>query len=490
MSHTSDDKSIEEKGPNGGVVQQSAPFEIDPAVERRVVRKLDCTVLLAFAIIFGLNYLDKIGLSYAAIFGMKTDLNLVGQDYSWCSSVFYFGQLIAEFPVLYLLHKLPIRTFVAVSIMVWAVVVGCQAASQNFGGMMAVRFFLGFTEGAVAPAFVVMISFFYRKKEQPIRIATFVSFNALAQIVGALLLFGCGSIQGGAIEGWRISFLICAALTVVGGAFFFIIVPASPATAWFLKPEEREVAVQRVAQERASGAHKEFDWHQFRQTLIDPKFYLVFLWAFFVCITSVVVFGSIVINGFGFDSFKTLVVGLPGPAIQLATIWIGAIALIIFPNSRGWTQMALALVPLVGVAMMRGLPYSHKWALTGGYWLATCNSSVYVVNMSLIASNFKGHTRKSMVSIAYFIGYCVGCIAGPQLFLDTEKPLYRTAMNTIIAMYCCYLASMLIYQELCRYENRRRDRLAEQGVEEAKPKLAGAEDNVSDIDDLAFRYIM
>ncbi|GAA5836538.1 hypothetical protein JCM11251_007105 [Rhodosporidiobolus azoricus] len=66
---------------------------------------------------------------------------------------------------------------------------------------MAVRFCFGFTGGAVMPAFVVTISFFDRKKEQPIRIATFVSFNALAHIVGALLLYGCGSIKGGAIEG-------------------------------------------------------------------------------------------------------------------------------------------------------------------------------------------------------------------------------------------------------------------------------------------------
>jgi hypothetical protein len=61
---------------------------------------------------------------------------------------------------------------------------------------------------------------------------------------------------------------------------------------------------------------------QIRQTLLDIRFYLVFLWAFFVCITSVVTFGSIVINGFGFTPFKTLLVGLPGPAIQLVTIWV------------------------------------------------------------------------------------------------------------------------------------------------------------------------
>lgn len=31
--------------------------------------------------------------------------------------------------------------------------------------------------------------------------------------------------------------------------------------------------------------------------------------------------------------------------------------------------------------------------------MATANSSVFVINMSMIASNSKGHTRKSMMSI-------------------------------------------------------------------------------------------
>jgi len=96
-----------------------------------------------------------------------------------------------------------------------------------------------------------MSSIWWRKREQPIRLAVFVSFNALAQIVGALLLYGCGSISGAAIEGWRLSYIICAILTLVGGALFFIFVPKSPSTAWYLKPDEREVAVLRVASERA-----------------------------------------------------------------------------------------------------------------------------------------------------------------------------------------------------------------------------------------------
>ncbi len=85
---------------------------------------------------------------------------------------------------------------------------------------------------------------------------------------------------------------------------------------------------------------------------------------------------------------------------------------------------------------------------------------------------------------------CVGCICGPQIFLASESPLYPTAMGTIIGMYCAYLISMLAYRELCRRENCRRDRLAAEGVEAAQPKLAAKEDNTSDIDDLAFRYVL
>ena len=119
-----------------------------------------------------------------------------GQDYSWCALIFYVGQLIVEFPVLYLLLKLPIRTFVVILMLLWAGGAMCQAATQNFAGMMISRFLLGVTKGAVAPAFVVMVSFFYRKKEQPIQITAFVLANVIAQVIGALLLYGCGKIEG------------------------------------------------------------------------------------------------------------------------------------------------------------------------------------------------------------------------------------------------------------------------------------------------------
>lgn len=52
----------------------------------------------------------------------------------------------------------------------WGGVCMCLAAPKNFAGFAAVRFLLGFTEGAVSPAFVTITSIWYRKKEHPLRV--------------------------------------------------------------------------------------------------------------------------------------------------------------------------------------------------------------------------------------------------------------------------------------------------------------------------------
>ena len=48
---------------------------------------------------------DKTTLSYAAIFGIREDLKLKKTEYSWLSSIFYFGWLAWAFPANVLMQK-------------------------------------------------------------------------------------------------------------------------------------------------------------------------------------------------------------------------------------------------------------------------------------------------------------------------------------------------------------------------------------------------
>lgn len=122
-------------------------------------------------LVFFFQYLDKQSLSYASVVGLITDLNMTSSQYSWCSSIFYFGQLVSEYPFIYLMSRLPLTKFVAVTIIIWGGICMCLAGPKSFAGFAAVRFLLGFSEGAVSPAFISLTSIWYKKDEHARRTA-------------------------------------------------------------------------------------------------------------------------------------------------------------------------------------------------------------------------------------------------------------------------------------------------------------------------------
>lgn len=69
------------EGENGEVI------ELTPEDERKLLRKIDWNIMPMLCIVYCLNYLDKTTISYASIMGLKTDLKLVGQEYSWIGSM-------------------------------------------------------------------------------------------------------------------------------------------------------------------------------------------------------------------------------------------------------------------------------------------------------------------------------------------------------------------------------------------------------------------
>lgn len=67
--------------------------DIDPQEARRVLRKIDFHILPLLMGSYMLQYLDKSSINFASVYGLQKGTHLVGQDYSWLSSIFYFGKL-------------------------------------------------------------------------------------------------------------------------------------------------------------------------------------------------------------------------------------------------------------------------------------------------------------------------------------------------------------------------------------------------------------
>lgn len=98
--------------------------------EKRLVRKIDLMILPYLAVCYAFFYIDKTTLSYAAIFGIREDLDLTGDRYSWLSSIFYFGFLVWAFPTNFLMQKLPIGRYLGANIFMWGIFLMLQAAAK------------------------------------------------------------------------------------------------------------------------------------------------------------------------------------------------------------------------------------------------------------------------------------------------------------------------------------------------------------------------
>lgn len=64
----------------------------------------------------------------AAIFGLRDDLHLTGVQYSWLSSVFYFGWLVWAIPSNLIMQRSPPGYYLGFNIFMWGALLMPQAA--------------------------------------------------------------------------------------------------------------------------------------------------------------------------------------------------------------------------------------------------------------------------------------------------------------------------------------------------------------------------
>lgn len=191
---------------------------------------------------------------------------------------------------------MPLGKYSAFCILVWGLILCCFAATNNFGGAVAIRFFLGVFEAAVTPGFALLTSQvcprlymilddttnptqWYTKKEQGSRVNIWFSFNGVGQILGGIIAYGIAvgtAKHGSSIAPWKIVFLVTGLLTIVLGAIFLWIVPDSQLNARWLKKEDRVLAIARVRINQQGIGNKHFKLYQVKEALLDPM-----TWAFF-----------------------------------------------------------------------------------------------------------------------------------------------------------------------------------------------------------------
>ncbi|KAM0549175.1 hypothetical protein ACHAPJ_009484 [Fusarium lateritium] len=416
--------------------------ELTPEEDKRILRKADLHLLPIMAAAYLFQFLDKTALSYTAILGLREDLKLQGEDYSWSSAIYYFGYLVATYPVAgVLLVRLPVAKVLAITMFIWGAILMCTALCQNTSGLLATRFFLGAAEAGMAPGLSMIIAMWYKRSEQPLRQGAWFLGNVLAGLLGGLISYGFGHID--TIAPWKAIFLAFGAVTLVVAIVVFVFLPDTPLNARFLTKDERAQAVARVETNMTGIKNNEWKREQVIEALRDPNAWLLVITYFASIIPNngLLTFKTIIVQGFGFSTLKTLLLDMFTAVFQGVFVLISIIGSTYLPNSRLNFMAFNLVVSIAGAAMVREVDPSHKWTRVMGSGLSIAFTANFPIAMAMVSSNFGGFTKKTTVSAMIFIVYCAGNIIGPHLFFPTEAPGYASGFLAI--MICLGIATVL-----------------------------------------------
>ncbi|KAG2369173.1 major facilitator superfamily domain-containing protein [Suillus spraguei] len=245
-------------------------------LERRLVRKLDRRISV-MVILYALSNMDRSSMSSARLAGFEKDLHLRGSQYATLLSIINVGSIVMQVPGNMILHWLERPATVIPCIMfIWGVISVLTGITRNYTQILIARLLLGFAEAPFFPGAIFLISAWYKRDELAVR-ATLISCGSMfSSGLGTLfttgILTGMRGVLGQA--SWRWLFYIEGSMTIIVAICAMFILPNFPHNTRWLTPEERSLAISRLADDgygRMDGPGKQTTIGGLRNALSDWK---------------------------------------------------------------------------------------------------------------------------------------------------------------------------------------------------------------------------
>ncbi|OCL03477.1 pantothenate transporter liz1 [Glonium stellatum] len=300
--------------------------------EARLRRKIDTRLLPMIIFMYIMNYLDRNNIAAVRLAGLQDELNLASWQYQTTVSILFVGYILMQIPSNLFLNKIGLPAVYLPSCMiVWGIISGATAGCQTFGGLLAIRFFLGFVEAAYFPGCLFYLSAWYTRKELGLRTAILYSGSLVSGAFGGLITAGITENMDGArgLRAWRWVFIIEGAITVVVAFTSFFILPNFPRTTKWLTEEERQLAVWRLQEDIGEddwvNSEEQSFFHGMKLAFLDIKTWILMVMLLgIVSSASVTNFFPTVVKTLGYNNVKTLLLTAPPYVLAVITTFLNA----------------------------------------------------------------------------------------------------------------------------------------------------------------------
>lgn len=449
--------------PEGGDYRARFP-NID---EAKVIRKIDIRVVPVLCILYLLAFLDRVNISNAAIFGLKQDLNLGGNEFNIALVVFFVPYVLFEIPSNAFLKHFRPHVWLPLCMFFFGLITLLQGFTKNLSGLIATRFFLGLVESGVFPACFYLIAMWYKRAEAQKRYSFFFSSTTLAGGFGGLLASAIGKMDGmRGYRGWRWIFILEGTLTVVVSLFLYFAIPDFPEEVKWLTQEEKDFVKARLYEDVGhSKRHEPLTVKSVLTVFKDWKIIVGGLMYFGLIVPAYgyAYFAPTIIQSLGYGAIRTQLLSVPPWACAFALAMLTA-------TFSDWLRMRFVFVvgtiaiSLTGFILLLTV-HDNKHVQYAALFLAAMGTySAMPIIVCWFNTNLGGHHRRA-VGTAFQVGFGnIGGIIAVFSFLTKDAPRYIPGYSISISFIVLSLLSCTVYFVGVSWENRTRDRLQASGA--------------------------
>lgn len=459
--------------------------------QRRTLWKIDLRVTLPMFMTIMVIYYDKSMVGQSAIWGMVEDLHLYkisnGEilltPYQNAVTIYFVGGIVSMYPMTMVAQKFEARYVLVFCILSFGIVQLCSAAIQNFGGIMATKFLLGFFAEPVFAIFLAQTPSWYTQAEQVWRLGLWYSAASVSVTMVAAVDLACTYI-GGSLETWRWFYIMAGIFSFSWGLLTIFLAPDHPTRVKWLTDSQRFWAIDRLKINNQGIINRKLKRDQVKETFLSFEFWLMFIMilAVFVVNGGVNSFGALIAESLGFTKRKALCYIMAAGFSGTVAIQVSACIARFVPNTRLIVSAFISLIPIAGATMLWKTPLDEQTQLLFGFWLVCTYGGAGLQIVALMASNVAGSTKRTLYGSGAAIASALGNLTGPYLFQEDQKPHYPLGYNSIMFCMSLNIVGCIILYIYWRLENRRRNKLY------GKPKTKEAFSDMTDKQNRDFRY--
>ncbi|KAI1622000.1 allantoate permease [Exophiala viscosa] len=454
--------SIEEKGIHRTDTAGSN-YEIDKAVERSYLWKLDTRLIPLLSFMYLLCFMDKSNIGNAKTDGLEKDIGLSGGQYSTAVTMLSITQMVFEPWQCSMVKKYGAKWILPTLMFGWGSIAMIQAGmvGRGFGSFICLRLALGFFESGFFSGTVFYMSLFYKRDEMAFRIALFYISATIAGAFSGLFSYGLFQIKHAALKGWQYLFILEGCVTLLVALFAYWHLPTTPANFRYFTEAEKRVGFVRMSLDGTSEVNSKFTWSKAVAPFKQWRLWL--FCALSICYGAATgstgTFLPQIVARLGYSTVKTnLYTVAPNMAGCFATLAIAKSS--DYFRERSMHLIGALTLTMTGYIVLAAIDPVHNisvsyfacFLLSMGTYAPSCLVHQWHQSNNLDESG-RAFTTGVMLALSN-----VGVIVTSQLFQNKWAPAYKQALYGTAgfqAAAICIVASLGI---MFRLINKKRDK--------------------------------